>query len=438
MAFRFGKRKKTTYVKQKRRQAGKATSRISRILRVVLIVIGIALLVVPVLLLAHPVSYIPLIVALLTLVISGVYLHIVARSVSVTLSGSSLSCERGSEAGFAIQLSNRSFLPVPRVELSFFMTNLFGDVGDERTMAFALSPFQTTEAYFDATFEHLGKYQAGIRQVKTYDLLGLFSHTRVDGTLNDVLVRPAKVTLSGVAATQVMPDESQHMLKPIASDNEDYSSVREYQHGDPLKTVHWNLSSRMPSGKMFTRLYEEYVNPSLVIVLDSFCPDYDDETRMSLFDGIIECAAALCVQAQMNGVEAEVRFLGNDMEKEAAHLANEDDVISFIGRVHRVIAESESDGGTSEVEDMLRGAGLQTHGFGNVAFITSRADDACLQVLTSIRMRRRNAMAFVAIPRDLEGRERDDFWAPFLGLESVGINCYSVESTPLGTEVMGL
>ena len=438
MAFRFPFGKKGSYRKAdsgKDRASGRA---VPRVLRILLVLVGVALLVIPVLLLAHPISYVPLIVAVLTVGLSWLYLRAVSRSVSVALEEGSLTCERGHEAGFAIRLANRSVLPIARVELTFFMTNLFGDVDDVRTLVCSLGPSQSTEAFFDASFVHLGKYQAGIQSVRTYDLLGLFSRTREDGTLNEVLVRPAPVTLSGVAATQVMPDESQHMLKPIASDNEDYASVREYQHGDPMKTVHWNLSTRMPGGKMFTRLYEEYVNPSLVIVIDSFAPDCDPDVQMSLFDGIVECAAALCVQAQGTGVDAEVRFLNADLEKESAHLASENDVISFIGAVHRMTPASKAGTDADEVADMLRAAGLQTHGFGNVAFLTSHADEACLEVLTSIRMRRRNAMAFVAVPRELEGRERDAFWAPFAALESVGVNCYTVESTPVGTEVSGL
>ena len=431
-------KKKSTYRQAKPKKQRSASSTPKRVLRIALLVVGIALLVIPVLLLAHAISYIPLLVAVLTLLISWLYLRAVSGAVSVALRESSLACERGAEASFAIELSNRSFLPVARVEMVFYMTNLFGDVADERTLVFALSPFQRTEAFFDARFEHLGKYEAGIKSVRTYDLLGLFSKTKQYRTVNEVLVKPAKVTLSGVAATQVMPDETQRMLKPIVSDNEDYASVREYQQGDPMKTVHWNLSTRMPDGKLFTRLYEEYVNPSLVIVVDSFCPDYDADVQMSMFDGIVECAAALCVQAQNSGVDAEVRFLNAQMEKEAAHLASENDVISFIGHVHPMTPESSSDGDAQEVEEMLRAAGLQTNGFGNVAFLTSRADEACLQLMTSIRMRRRNAMAFAAVPRQFDERERETFWAPFAGLEATGVNCYRVESTPLGTEVLGL
>lgn len=431
-------RKKSAYKREKRKDRGRGRRTAAKVFRLIVILLGVVLLVLPILLLADPISYAPLLMLVIALLLSWLYLRVLKRSVRVELAQAEYSCLRGETAGLSVRLVNTSVLPVVRLELRFVITDLFGGADDERTLVCSLAPRETTNVEFDAQFPHLGSYQAGIREVVIYDLLGIFTTKRADGVLNSVVVDPAKVDLGGTMATQAMPDESNRMLKPIASDNEDYASVRDYHRGDPLKTVHWNLSSRNPDGKLYTRLFEEYVNPSLVIIIDSLAPDYEGETLMSLFDGIVECAAALSEQARATGVDAEIRYFNQSNDQEAAFLTNDDEVNMLVERLHRIVPADQIEDEAVNVADMIEVAGSVNRGFGNVALVTSRADDDCLAALMSIRARRRNAMAFVAVPREMDDRAREKFLAPVVALSESGVPYYVVESTPLGTEVHGL
>ena len=434
-------RRKSTYTrerKQRRTGESRARSGARRVGRIVLFAVMICLLVIPVLLIAHPVSYIPLIMAVLIVIVSWAYLRVLRKAVSVNTASMETSCERGEKAGLAITLVNRSMLPCPRINLRFVISDLFGEIDTERVLSCSIGAHATEEFVFDAQFPHLGTYEAGVVEYVVHDLLGLFSFKHDNGHLNQVVVRPARVDLHDAGVNQVMPDESNQMMKPVPSDNEDYASVREYRRGDPLKTVHWNLSSRNPDGSMYTRLFEEYVNPSLAIVIDPFAPAYDRDTLMGLFDGIVECAAALSTQARTGGVDAEVRYINRDQQVAVTHVATEDDADDLIEDMLRITPESDAGSVGLAVEEMLRSAGMQNHSVGNVAFVTARADATCLADLVDIRMRRRNVMAFVAIPPQLEGRERQEFWGPIAALGSVGVDYYAVESNELRTEVVGL
>ncbi len=440
-AKRAGKRGyKSAYKKQRRKkQSGGKQRMASKVLRGVLIAVAVLLLVLPVLLLAHPISYVPLIMVVLMVALSWLYLQVADKAVSVSVGdGQEYTCTRGEKAGLKVQVRNASFLPVPRVELGFVISNLFQKADDERALTCSLAPFETLDVAFDANFAHLGKFQAGVRKVTVFDLLGLFSRTHKDGCMNTVVVRPAKVTLGGQAPDQAASDESNNALKPIASDNEDYASVREYHRGDPMKTIHWNLSSRNPDGTLYTRLYEEYVNPTMAIVIDHCAPAYEHETLMTLFDGMVESTVALSEQARLSGIDVEVRYFNAQGEESLARLANDDDVTSLVEDLHRIIPADEDEESAFDVANLMRGVGLQQGGFSNVALVTSRADAECLAVLRDIASRRKNAMALVAVPRDLEGRERDRFWEPIAALGTMGVYYYAVESNPLGTQVVGL
>lgn len=428
-----------TYKKRKtRRRNPRWRERAAHVMRIVLVVIGIAALVLPVLLVADAASYVPLVMAVLTVGISWLYLQAIDKRVQVSIDAASYSCLRGESAQLTVQVRNMSALPIPRAELGFVISGVLQEADDERALSCSLGPRQSLDLSFDASFPHLGRYEAGVRSVTVCDLLGLFRRTHRDATMNAVVVRPAKMRMGELAADNASADEATSALKPIPSDNEDYASVREYHRGDPMKTIHWNLSSRNPDGTLYTRLYEEYVNPTMAVVVDCVAPDYEGETLMSLFDGLVECAAALCEQARLAGIEAEVRFFDADGEQSVCRIANDDDASEFVDRLHPITAEGSAQATALDTEELLMNAGLRSSSASNVAFVTARNDSSCLSTLGDIARRRKNALVFAVMPRDLERRDRDNFWQPIGALASSGVYTYAVESTPLATEVVGL
>jgi uncharacterized protein (DUF58 family) len=416
----------------------RASGRSARVGRTLLVLCAILVLVLPVLLIAHPISYVPLLVAVLTVLLSGVYLQVLRRSLTMSVSQMSSSCERGQQTDLTVDIASASVLPFPRIEMEFFVTDLFGDYDDVRQLTCALGPRESSTLDFDVRFVHLGTYRAGIDHVVLHDLLGLFSSRMGDVASRSVVVRPRKVSMSSVATVLVVPDESHQMLRPVASDDTDYASVREYHYGDPLKTIHWNLTSRSPNATMYTRLYETYVNPALAIVVDSYSPDLEAEDLMSLFDGMVECAASLSEQVRQAGIDVEIRYVDREGSPATTRLASMSDADDLVMGMLRITPAAGAGANAATTETMLRAAGLQSHGFGNIALVTSRLDAGLLTALTEIRMRRRNVMLFVAVPRELEGRERESFLAPTRRLDAVGIAHYVVESTEVETKVVGL
>ncbi len=406
--------------------------------RVILLVCAVIVLVAPVLLVASPISYVPLIAAILLVVVSAIYLQILKRSFTISIAQMETSCERGSDAGLAVSLTNSSVLPFPRVEMEFFVTDLFGGYDDVRRLTCTLSTREKTDLPFDVRFSHLGTYEAGIERVVLYDLLGLFRSRINEGMRRSVAVRPRKVDLRSVGDMQAVPDESLNMLKTVASDDMDYASVREYYYGDPLKTIHWNLSARSPDATMYTRLFETYVNPALVIIIDPYSPSWDTEDLMSLFDGMVEAACALSAQAREIGIDAEVRYIDSFHAPASTRLITTEDADDLVRDMLRITPTEEATSYVGEPEEMLRSAGLSSHGFGNVALVTSRPDAGFISALIEVRMRKRNPLAFVSVPRSLEGLERDQFLSPLKRLAAAGVPYYVVESTEVQTEVVGL
>ncbi len=409
-----------------------------RVGRVALLVAVALLLVAPVVLLADPVSYVPLVSAVLLVAVSWAYLQVTRRALSVGVGQMAGSCERGGAVPLGVTLSNAGILPLPRIEVEFFVTDLFGNVDDVRPVTCALGSRETQVLDFDVAFAHLGTYHAGVRRVVVHDLLGLFSSVMDDGARRPVAVRPRKADVESVRRLAAVADDSRSSLRPVMADDLDYAGVREYRYGDSMKAVHWNLSARDPQGVMYTRLFEAYVNPTMAIVIDPYAPDASDEELMSLFDGMVETAAALSARARAAGIEAEVRYVGADGAPAAAHLVSADDADDLIADMMRITPASEAPRNAGVAEDMLRSAALRQHGCGNAVVVTSRPDAGLVEALAEVAMRRRNAMAFLAVPRMLEGKERERFCAPLRRLDEVGAAYYGVESNASETEVCAL
>ena len=409
-----------------------------RIGRIVLFVVAAALLVLPPCLIAHPIAYVPLLSAVLMLVVSWAYLQVMRRSLSVSVAGMASACERGHASQLSVTLSNRAPLPCARVQMDFFVTDLFGDYDGVRTVACSTRARDDVDVDFDVLFAHVGTYHAGVTNVVVYDLLGLFSAKLSDGARRQVTVRPRKMSLGAANAMTAVPDESRRSLKPVAADDVDYANVREYRFGDSLKTIHWNLTARDPGHTMFTRLYETYVNPSLTVVLDSCGPDVEAEELMSLMDGIVEVAVALCEQARVSGIDAEVRYVNRAGRDATGHLVSTFDAVNLVTDMMRITPEREAGAVATQAEELLRRSGLRSQGSGNIALVTSRVDPGQIATLAEVAMARRNAMAFVAVPRGLAGREREKHLGPLLQLSGVGGAWWAVESNEIASEVVGL
>ena len=213
--------KSAAKARRRKMSSGARRGRVARIGRVVLAVVSAVLLVLPAVLLADPIAYVPPIAAVLLVIVSWLYLRILRRSLTVSVAQMAESCERGMATPLAVTLANKSPLPFPRIQMDFYVTDLFGDYDSVRTLTCALGGREVSTVHFDVSFAHLGTYQAGVSRIVVWDLIGLFSHTRQEGASRSVAVRPRRVSMGRADVSRAMPDESRSALRPVAADDVD-------------------------------------------------------------------------------------------------------------------------------------------------------------------------------------------------------------------------
>lgn len=184
----------------------------------------------------------------------------------------------GGSARFRIILYHSSFLPLIRPRVRLGWTNqLTGESGESKLTLTARKPAELT-----VPAAHCGRLVCRVEGAVCCDLLGLFPLPVRKGPERAVLILPVHLELEGKeelaagenAGTVLRP-------RPVGGPGEDYD-LREYRVGDPLRSVHWKLSSK--KDELVVRETLEPQQAAIVVTYDHFGPPEDlDRTFAQLW-----------------------------------------------------------------------------------------------------------------------------------------------------------
>jgi hypothetical protein len=137
-----------------------------------------------------------------------------------------------------------------------------------------------------------GVYPIGVERVIFYDLLGLF---RIPYRLSDEdtiqIVHPKVITLDDVPISENTTDMTTPFSKRKNTSATDFSEVRKYAVGDPIKHMHWKQTFRRQEFTL--KVFDNNLNPHMLIAID--CKDHGKRGLDSyrLEDMMMECATAI-------------------------------------------------------------------------------------------------------------------------------------------------
>ena len=394
----------------------------SLILKALACLLLLAFCVVPAVFVNTIIGYLPALIVVCTLIYLGVYSFIIRRSTSFEELSTLSSCERGSRIDFKVNISNKSFLLLSRVEPVFYISDLFGSDESLIKRVTTLAPFEDRDFEFSLRFDHIGVYSAGLRSIKVYDLLGLFTHTMTNAKRYEVTVTPRLYHLRDFRVSNELMSESQKMLTPIINDGMDYAGMRDYEMGDPMKSVHWKMSAR--SKKLMTKLHETYVNPTLTIVMDFHTHPYDHETMMNIYDAIIEIAFSIDQYAHDNSIDSYIMFQDRNGAKHREAIVNAERYGTIVAELPRISSESfkgvAADYISAEIEN--------PYASNNIVVITSCFDDTLVSMLVNARNRGKMPMLFGIVPKELPEEQRRHVTKSLRFLDSATTPYYVLDS----------
>lgn len=384
----------------------------------ILCIIVLGLSVVPAVFLNNAFGYMPVIVLGLLLVFSRIYVSILKRAITFEERSDFSNCSRGTDNTFSVRLKNRSPLVYTRMEVYFFVSDIFGGEDSTDTAVITLAPFEERNFGFNIHFDHIGTYEAGLKKVTFSDLFGIFQVTLDNEKRYQVQVSPKIFDVAKLHVSNSTFTESKHQLIPTSMDGSDYTGVREYVIGDPIKSIHWKLSAR--TEVYMTRQYESYGNTGVSIIMDFLSPAYDTESMMCVFDGIVETALSVEHYGRNRGIETEILYLNKAGRKKKYSSRGGKDIFGLIADLPKVSAE----GGKYTALNILMEEGGAPYSQGNLAFCTANITGSLVRAMMEIKMRRKNPILFCIVPECLTQEERRTFLKPLRSLDYARIPYY--------------
>lgn len=417
-------KQKRVYRKEKRLKRRRKINyeRRRKILLLISSIILLAVSALPAVFLNSVFGYLPVIMVALLIALSFVYVQCLKRALIMKEESDFQNCKRGTSSAFSIRIKNKSPLVYPKLEVFFYISDLFGGEDDITSTTITLTPFEEKLFEFDVQFEHIGTYEAGLNKIVMQDLFGFFQKTVKNSSRYQIQVAPKVYDLSKLHISNKAFAESRNMLKPTSIDGNDYTGVREYVIGDPIKNIHWKLSARTQT--YMTRQFESYGSMGVTVVMDFQCPSYDRDSMMSIFDGVVETALSIEAYAHRNGMEAELVYLNKKGARKHYITRNDVNHMELISDLPKISAEKQ----TMTAVHLLRAEGNAAYSKNNIAFVSGNVTAQLTRTLMDIKARRKNPILFVILPKSLIGEERQKYLKPLRGLDYAGIPYYVVNT----------
>lgn len=361
-------------------------------------------------------GYGPVILVLLCGILSFAWLCLLRNKLEFDVNTDVRSCVRGEDSQFQVFVKNRGWLPATGVNAVFFTSD--PDGVDEQTTALrlTLSPKEERSFGFSARFPHIGNYRAGIRRMELSDIFGIFRAVRNEEKSYSVEVLPQVAHISSMPVTANVQTESSRMSVQSLLNGSDYTGVREYAFGDPIKTIHWKLSAH--AGGLMTKQMESYSNTGMSVVLNLQIPTSDGAARMDEFDAVIETGVAAGDYAARQGMDYDLLFYrqnGNVMRT----------VPSSFRSLHGIVEEMRLSEPNQEqdVVRMLRENCQGVYSQANLVVCSCVLTKELAEMLVKLKQGGRTPILFLILSEELGERERQDRMAQLRRLEYANIAC---------------
>lgn len=216
------------------------------------------------------------------------------RLLSVSQSIDNSKLERGERTKLHISLASRSFLPIAAPEMTLTLPE------GESFLSFEPGFLRARTASLPVYLPHVGLAEAGIKALYLRDIFHLFRVKKRTGQKPpQVVVLPRPFDVDKLQSAQ--RDDGRALPGQTSEDITAPDDVRAFRQGDPMKRIHWKLSSR--KRELLVRRFELPAPPDTLVLMDCYDPvGYEGaaDGLSRLKDTLTETALAV-TKMQMEG-----------------------------------------------------------------------------------------------------------------------------------------
>ena len=366
-------------------------------------------------------GYLPILLGVGTLACSGVFLLLARRGLAVTGTGRRIRAVRCDTAPVELRLVNRSPFVCPKVTAEVYISDYFDATDSAAKATFALDRRCSVDFGFDMSLEHVGVYTAGVRKLRLYGLLGLWSLSLPLSHKIKVTVLP-KVRQAEDHLADIHPTDSSLAQRFLENDGFDYTGAREYVHGDSLKNIHWKLSAHTHT--LMTRIREVGLQSDLSVILDTVTECKNPADMLSVNDALMEIAVSLCHLAAEQEINYRLLYTRWDGALAILVPRTQEDYAVLVESAALIRRNARGD----DAESMLRAEAELPGLTANVVVCTSRVTEGLLQALIQMKAQRRSPMLYYILSPESVRQDRSEAAARVRMLDEHGIR-YEVISS---------
>ena len=369
------------------------------------------------------IGYVPVLSFLIVLALACAYPRVLARSLEFDLIVNKAECLRDTDVNLLARFNNPMPLVCPRIDVVFYVADIFGQDDTVSTFSFSLGPRSTRDFPFGVRFAHIGTVRAGVKSVTLHDPFGVFRKTIQveEGRAIDVLTRTVQLD-SGIFKTLQL-QETMEAATPFNKDGVEYTGVRDYVFGDPIKSIHWKLSAHS-DGQLYTRLFDSVGEPVVHVFCNTCFGDRDNQTVMALYDAEVEAALSVFDYGIETGLRMTLSF--PDEAGVRVNYSNSDRVShhDFVQRFPLPGKAPNSNAFTRIVMD----ASANMRDNGNFVICTALLDEPLVDALSMIGQGRKRALLLFFLPSGITQKERSELMRPVRRLEQSNVVCCALST----------
>ena len=248
-------------------------------------------------------------VILLALACRSLYSRLWYKNLDILLSFSQPAVYAGRQVSFTERIENRKRLPLPVVEVAFWIQKGVLFVNAENTQVsdqvykrdlFTILGMESILRKYELDCQKRGYYTISLCTLRTWNLF--FSKIRrLELPLTDSLyVYAARTDVSDILRPLQSLLGEQISRKRYLEDPFAFASIREYTPQDPMKTINWKATAR--TGGMMVNTFSSVENENVMIYLD--VEDPFAVRQEALTEESISVAASLLSVLETKGLDA--------------------------------------------------------------------------------------------------------------------------------------
>ncbi|MDP6453510.1 MAG: DUF58 domain-containing protein [SAR202 cluster bacterium] len=213
----------------------------------------------------------------------------------------------GEETTLSISVTNRKPVPLSRLEIEDELPEEVliedADVGASANPNSNVLRHSTSMSWYErikwdytVKSNHRGFYRIGPARMESGDLFGFFNSRRRASDNDYLLVYPRVVPLPELGMPAARPLGETRGGISIFEDPSRPSGIREYQVGDPMKTVDWKVSAKMQQLQVRTFEPSSTFTVILVVVVETTARSWEGYSPVNL-ERVITASASIASYA---------------------------------------------------------------------------------------------------------------------------------------------